>query len=350
MMKSFFYKLLIIVLPVGALVISVNYFVDPANLFSSGKYGAGIVDILAKGHNVDNISNYDERLLQEQMIEKQEKAPGILVLGSSRIMEIGSDFFPGTTVLNCGVSHANIHDLVAITGLFSDKKCLPKEIFLNVDPGLVGKRGTLEWQTLYRYYSEFCPEIGWNDDKGTGDPSQSNSLRKAYNLVSFEYFKQSLTFLLKGSGKRYFDIGSRTPVKGGRFSDGTICYPYIYTHPDTIKLADDARITAERDGIPEPDSDNLKIFNKLLDFFDREHIKVTFVMIPYHREYYSTVNTRQNGIFFTYDRYFRSLAKQRGIKVIGGFDPNAFGIRDSQVYDPYHCSKSAIKQIFSTAS
>ncbi|MEJ0081062.1 MAG: hypothetical protein WDM78_08985 [Puia sp.] len=72
-----------------------NYLVDPANIFTSKQYVAGIASILSLGHNVDNISNYNERLLQEQRVLKLTKTPDIMVLGSSRVMEIGSDFFPG---------------------------------------------------------------------------------------------------------------------------------------------------------------------------------------------------------------------------------------------------------------
>ena len=65
-MKRLLFNLFLIIVPIGLLVVMVNYFVDPANIFSGTAYVSGISDILVKGHNVDNVSNYDERALQEQ--------------------------------------------------------------------------------------------------------------------------------------------------------------------------------------------------------------------------------------------------------------------------------------------
>ena len=91
MIRRIILKLTLILLPVAILVISVNYFVDPANMFSSREYVSGIADILSKGNNVNNVKNYDERLLQEQMTTKLQRTPDIVVLGSSRVMAVGSE-------------------------------------------------------------------------------------------------------------------------------------------------------------------------------------------------------------------------------------------------------------------
>src|ERR1700761_9668227 len=144
-MKIFFYKLAAIILSAGLLLVLLNYTIDPANIYSSKKYIGGIAGILSAGHNVDNVSNYDERLLQEQMVTRLHHTPDIIVLGSSRIMEVGTDFFPGRTVLNCAVSHADINDLIAMAGLLDSTGHLPKTIVMNVDPMLIGQGKASEW-------------------------------------------------------------------------------------------------------------------------------------------------------------------------------------------------------------
>ncbi len=151
------------IVPTGLMVVLCNYFIDPANLFSSRQYVSGIAGILSSGNNVDNISNYDERLLQEEMIVRIKKTPDIVVLGSSRIMEIGSDFFPGKSVINLGVSHGNIHDLVAIVALLDSAGRLPKDVLINVDPNLVSYKGTNEWQSLSDYYDAFHKKYARDD-------------------------------------------------------------------------------------------------------------------------------------------------------------------------------------------
>ena len=148
-MRNLIFKLLIIIVPVGLMIVATNYLVDPANIFSGAHYVDGIANILTRGHNVDNLSNYDERLFQEQMIKRLHKAPDIVVLGSSRVMEIGSSFFPGETVLNCGVSHGNINDLFAIIGTLDSMNKLPSEMVIGVEHWLICVGGTSEWQSLY---------------------------------------------------------------------------------------------------------------------------------------------------------------------------------------------------------
>ena len=259
-------------MPVALLVLASNYFVDPANIFSSKQYTGGIAAILSKGHNVDNISNYNERILQDQMINRLQQTPDIIVLGSSRIMEVGSDFFPGKKVLNCGVSHANINDLAAIVGLLDSLGRLSGEIVINVDAGLVSKKSTAEWQSLSAYYNYFLRKIP-KENNIFNQNDQSNETKKLYSLISFDYFKESLNFLRSGSTKKYYDVNQQKPIIHGRFSDGTICYSAKYLYPDTVKVAHDARITALKEGLSAPDNNKIALLNSLIDFLKEKKDK-----------------------------------------------------------------------------
>ena len=339
------FKIVLVVCPVMLLVIFTNYRVDPANIFSSKKYVAGIADILSKGHNVDNITNYDQRLLQEQMALRLHRPPDVLVIGSSRVMEIGADFFPGKQVLNCGVSHANINDLIALVGLFDSLHLLPRHLVINLDPDLVGMGGSLEWQSLEGYHAYFLKKAraGSPDAAVAGG---SHSTDKLLSLFSFEYFKESLAFLTKGIDKRYYDVVHRQPVANGRFFDGTICYSASFSNPDTLQVANNARVTGSKSGIPPPDTAKIRLLNSMLDFLESRQVEMEFLMLPFHYEYYRAVNAHQHNLFFSYDSLFHQIASQRHIPLSGGFDENTYGIRESQFYDMFHCSKPAIQKVF----
>jgi len=341
-MRTLYVKLLIIILPTVSMVAITNYTVDPANIFSSSEYLGGIAVILSKGHNVDNLSNYDERLLQEQMVKRLPNSPDIIVLGSSRIMEIGSDFFPGKKVLNCGVSHGGIRDLAAITGLLDSLARLPPEVVIGLDPYMIGKGGTSEWESLSAYYDYFLKKTL---SESKEDHGLSNSYRKLSSFFSFDYFKSSLEFLIKRHSKHYWDIGTGIPLSG-RFSDGTIAYPESYRNPDTLKVALDARITGLKNGLPEPDSVSIGLLNELLNFLQQRRIAVKFVMTPYQPDFYAAINERQPMLFHRYEAFVRELGVKRNIPVIGGFDPINLNISNAQFYDMYHCSKDALKKIF----
>jgi hypothetical protein len=344
LIKTFILKLLLIILPIAFLVSASNYFIDPANIFSSKEYTGGIAAILSEGHNVDNISNYNERLLEEQIIIRLKQTPDIVVLGSSRIMEVGSDFFPEKKVLNCGVSHANINDLVALTGLLDSLGRLPHEMLINVDVGLISKKSTVEWQSLSVYHDYFLRKIPAGDNL-FNESEGSNEFKKLYSLISFDYFKESLSFITSGSTKKYYDISQQKPVLHGRFSDGTICYSAKYLYPDTVKVAHDAAITAFKEGLSGPDTIKITLLNSLIDFLQAKKIKIEFVMLPYHFAYYDVVNVNQQNLFHNYESLFCNIAKQKNIHITGSFDARKFGLNQSHFYDMYHCSKQAIQKI-----
>jgi hypothetical protein len=345
-MRRFLFKLSIIVIPVGIIVAAFNFFVDPANLFFPRDYVAGVAGIMLRGHNVDNVSNYNERLLQEQMITRVAAKPNIVVMGSSRIMEIGSDFFPGKMVLNVGVSHANIHDLVAITGLLDSTGHLPEEIYMNVDAGLISEQHTSEWQSIAPYYYYFTRK--YVDPKLISQKDNKESYPRLTAFFSLEYFKQSLEFLLAHGDKHYTDIQVQKPVKYGRFADGSVCYSETYKHPDTIKVASDAAITGAKEGLTLPNKDNIKLLKSLLAFFHQRGIKVHFLKLPYHFAYYAAVNKKQDNLFNHYDTIYNQIAVERQLTITGSFDATRYHMNGSDFYDMYHCSKEAIKKIFNT--
>ena len=341
MKRQLLYHLTLIIVPIAVLVLGINYFVDPANVFSSRSYVTGISSILLQGHNVDNVANYDERALQEQMVTKLTRRPDVVVLGSSRIMELGTDFFSGRTVLNCGVSHANINDVLAITGLLDSMGRLPQQVVINLDPHLICQGGTSEWQSLAAYRDFYLREVHVKEHSHAG----SLKMDKLYSLVSFEYFEKSVSFILQRKTKRFLDVGAGRPAVYGRFSDGTICYPASYDHPDTMKVAGDARIVGGREQVTL-DSVKVQQLDQLLDFFAARKIGVVFVMLPYHPEYYRMMNHRFPGLFDQYTQVFRRLSRDRQIPIHGGFDANSLGVSEGEFYDAWHCSKEAIKKVY----
>lgn len=343
-MKNLLLKLTLIVVPVALLVIMVNYCVDPANMFRSREYVTGIVDILVKGNNVDNVKNYDERLLQEQMITRLKNTPDIIVLGSSRVMEIGNDIFPGKIVLNAGVSHANINDLIAIVGLMDSVGRLPSEIVINTDHFLVSEEATPEWQSIFPYYNYFVSRYIPGHKEKTATPF-SNEMRRLSSLFSFSYFKESLLSLFNGDSKMYLDAGKSRPTGSGRLSDGTVCYPSQYMYPDTMRMATVARNTARRQGVSPPDPEKLRLLSLLIDFLKNKNVKLRFLMLPYHQDFYSLANKHHGGVLLQYDNLFRKLAAEKNIPVAGSFDPAAGGLGATHFYDMYHCNKEAIQKI-----
>jgi hypothetical protein len=347
-MKKLAVKLSVIFIPFGILVLCTNLMVDPANIFSGEEYVKKIVAILSSGNNVDNISNYNERLLQKYFLQSQvQKEPDIVIMGSSRVMEISHNIYPGKKLLNIGVSHGNIYDLMALAGVMSELRIKPEEILIGVDPFLIGKgeKGAGEWVVLNEYVKNFltnnCPNCEVSEIKD----EKESKVKKYYTAITFDYFRKSIEFLYKGNTKSVENVGTKVPKKYGRYVDGSIAYSKLYQNPDTMLVANVAKSTAKIP-VPEADSNKLKYLACLLNYCKVNGTNVTFLMLPFHPNYYTTVNNNQENIFNEYEMLYHKLAKQYNLKVVGSFSAQKEKLWHADFYDTYHCSGSAIKKIF----
>lgn len=339
-MKKLVLKLSLIIVPFGVIILLTNCIVDPANLLSTGKLENEIATILAHGKNVDNISNYDERLLQEEYI-KQVKPFEIVILGSSRIMEITSPFYQNIRIANLGVSHANIFDLVAITGVLDSLGKLPKTVFINVDNGLLEEGGTIEWQSLGDFVTFF-------DYKYLGLNIHVNTdlliWKKYYTLITFDYFKESLSFIWNSKSKKIVDCGTNLPQNNGRLADGSVFYNEKYRNPNLELIKNGAISTAKTKHINWIDAQKLLLLEKLVKFYQSKNMRIILLKIPYHPDYFQMANSEQGNILLKYETFFDEFAQKNNISIYGSLNPNNVGIPSKDFYDLYHCSGESINK------
>ena len=332
-------------LPISIIIAIVNYKVDPANIFTEEAYIDGIAKIIINRHNVSNISNYDERLLLKKIVSNLKFQPDRVILGSSRIMEIGSDFYPTDTVINCGVSHANIYDITALCGILAENKRLPKKLLINLDPFTLSDKVTNEWLSIASDYKFMLNNMQFSNQ--TEDKSDNLFNDKRFkSILSFSYFKESLNFIVNRNSKMYLDIGRSIPYPNGRFFDGTISYSKAYTNPDTLAFETIAKEYAVKNSNGNLDNEKVIILDKLIDYLISKNIIVEFVMIPFHPFYYTTLNSYHKNELIEYEKFYINFASKKGIKILGSFNPSKYGLINSNFYDAFHPSKQAIKKIF----
>jgi hypothetical protein len=347
-MKKLLLKLCIIFIPFAIIIVATNYYVDPANIFSGDAYVDKIATILASGNNADNISNYNERLLQKHFLQKQkEKNPDVVVMGSSRVMEISSNVYGEKKILNIGVSHADINDLIALAGLMEELKIKPKEVVINVDPFLISKgdNGVGEWITLKEYHKKFTEANCKGISNTETIEEENNQLKKYYTLITFDYFKNSLEFLCKGNTKTVENVGKKTPQKNGRFVDGSIAYSYTYLHPDTLIAAYVAK-SEGKNAAPETDNKKLTYLKCLIDYYKSKGVNITLILLPFHQSYFDEANANQKNVFNAYETFYTTMAMQNKVKIIGSFNAKKEGLNNIDFYDSYHCNGDALKKVF----
>ena len=343
-MKRFIIRTTLVILPVFILLVLVNYFGDAANLFSKN-FEMKVAEGLLSGSNVTNVTDYNERLLQKYLITKGKLCPDIVVLGSSRTLELNSSNFPGKTFFNNSVSGATIEDITAIYELYKQNKCAPKNIILGLDPWTLNKNNNqVRWKSLAREYNIFLTELKRDTvqhDESTDKYSQLIS--PSYFLASFKQLRHSKKpVLIKTVGNKEFT----------RVKDGSVSYGDDHRNQTLTQIEDKAKEYATVNNIysvekfNELSPDVIFVLENFIAALKRDNISVTFFLSPYHPLVYHIFETndqykeiRQSEI------YYRSLAAKYNIPVLGSFDPQAYGMDGSYFYDGMHCNEQGIKKL-----
>lgn len=342
-MNRFIKKFLIISLPVLILLIIVNYSGDPARILDS-EYEKEMATILMNGSFVTNISNYDERVFQKELINRMNNGPEILVLGSSRTMLINSTYFPNQTFFNNSVSGASIEDIIALFQIYKERNILPKKTIIGIDPWLLNENnGQSRWKSLEYFYNKYNEQNDY--------PISTSSSHKYGELLSLSYFQASIKVLTKkNSGtsrpkatlKKYNETNTK-------LTDGSLVYreDYRNANQNQINSKVDDYISGNIYSIEKFETISDDIWTEFQDFIStlkKENISVEFFLCPYAPKVYDKVSINYPNVEKTENLIVR-FAKDNGIKAYGSFDPYGLGFDETYFYDGMHCKEKGIKKI-----
>lgn len=342
-MKEFLYKSLIIALPVLFLIITVNYFGDPAKLFDKD-YEKEMSEIIMAGNFVTNISNYDNRIFQKELINRMNSAPELLVLGSSRTMQINSTYFPDYSFFNSSVSGASIEDIVALFQIYKERNILPKKIIIGIDPWLLNENnGQTRWKSLEFYYNKYNQQNYWS--------VSTRYLENFGELLSLSYFQASIEAIPGkfSSSSRPMATRQKLNRTNTKLTDGSLVYAEGFTNAtqDQINAKIDSYINSKVYSIEGFESISDDIWSEFKDFIDalkRENITVEFFLSPYAPIVYDKILKDYPNVVNT-ENLVVSFAKANGIKVFGSFDPYSLGFDETYFYDGMHCKEKGVMEI-----
>ncbi len=346
-------------IPLIFLIIGINYYVDPAFLFSNNDYEYKISKLLAEGNNVANISNYDERLLQKFYIQLIDKAPDIIVLGSSRSMQIRTELFPRKSLFNHSVSGASLEDIIAIYSMYIEKNTpLPKTVIIGLDPWLLNINNNQgRWKAIKRSYYKLANSLNIKLDSSI--PIHAN---KYLQLVSLSYFQESLKTVYKNiftKGKKrgnYFKVNTdkMIPNETMKRSDGSFLYDKKLRSVTTKEVEKSALKYINEKRIYSLEkftklNHNKKInLSKLILFILKKDSNIIFFLPPYHPTVYNYLDKSEKyKIINEAEAYFIRLAKKHKIPILGSYNPNKLNLTKRNFYDGMHPKENALKIIFS---
>lgn len=351
-MKSFIIKMLYM-LPIPLIIMGLNYIEDPANIFRKGPYEKGIVKHLNEGKNVTNVTNYDERLFQKYFITELNQCPDVIVLGSSRVMQLGKSYFPEEKLINNGVSGASIEDLLAIYDLYENKGCKIKKVRIGLDPYFLNDNNDQSrWKVLLAEYNEMLSKLELNKytEKKVIDESE---FEKYKQLWSVSYFKNSWSYFVRGVDVHYRPTAETINKDFTKLTDGSIVYGEISRNStlETVNRYATQSITEtpmySMREFTKMSSKYQTIFKHFIVYLQAKNIEVEFFISPYHPIVYDHIKkSKDYQIVFEVEKYFKQLANDHKIKLIGTYSPYIYQFNDTYFYDGFHCKEASLFQVF----
>lgn len=355
--KKHFLILMLIIITGLAGVAIFNYCIDPAGLFRLSRYEKGIAELLNSNQNVANLTNYDERLVQKYIVANSSENHDILVLGSSRTMQIHEGLFPHKNFLNCSVSGATIEDDIAIYELYRERARIPQKIIIGLDPWILNRNNEqTRWKSLSGEYQKASIRLGLSRSKNVFADNLNS--RRYIELLSLPYLEASYKLFKESKNQNknisYFPTSEKVLSVPVKLIDGTLSYPDNLQNisveeakKEAIKLADSSPIYSIGN-FNKLDEDNMLKFEKFIIDLQQQNIEVTFFLPPYHPiSYTKLVNNSRYKMVLEAQAYFISFANSHCISVIGSYSPYECNLTETDFYDGMHPKREAIDKMFS---
>ena len=343
-MKLFIKKSIFFIVSLVILIVSFNIIVDPANIFFGIEQK--IAKYLTEGYNVTGNYNINERSLQKQLIQKLKTSPSTVILGSSRIMQVGKHFY-GDDTINNGVSGASLEDLIAIYQMYFQRGYLAKKIVIGIDPWIFNENSSQDrWETLRsEYYSFFDEEIPF---------FRMPSITNYAQLLSLSYFQESFKMFPQILKTKKIEIKPTTNDVNETFTrlaDGTITYDLKYREVTNQEVENKARneISGDLYSLEKYNrlsEKALSEFDRFIETIKNKNISIEFILMPYHPLVYDYIKSNQKyNIVMDVEAYIRKYSIENDIPIIGSYDPEVLRLESSDFYDGMHLTPEGINKV-----
>lgn len=280
--------------------------------------------------------NMDERQFTLNRLSFDNNNPAALLMGSSRLMQAGSNVV-GQEALNLSVSGASIEDIVSILSEATARYPVDN-IYIGADPWLFNDdSGQDRWQTIGDKYYQWVTVLKGGAEATMLAPRTDYTIDGSISArIQALYYATNLQNLVAPDG---------TPGNQNKRSiDGVIVYTTEYMDKSQAEIETGFDALLKYSMEPYTHSEDRRVlFEQLLQSF--EGYKVHIVLSPYHPVFFSQMMA-ENAIFYEMESYFRSLANQQGIAILGSYDPVRVGCSADDFYDGMHPNERCMRKVF----
>ena len=325
-LKMKFQKFSIIVLTIS---ISLIIFSIISFKFFSSKNSteAHLAKLLTKTNAV-YATKMDERKFIKNRIIHENLDPKILIIGSSRIMQISNENFD-EQVINLGVSGASIEDHISITMMALEKFNIER-IILGADPWLFNKNNNqLRWKSISKEYNLAKKIILSQSEKrniihrfeeNKNYHFYESFLEKIYNKLnnrnlSFDLFLKNKNIITKNYIQR---DGKR--IYGKKRNKEELQVRKINYSMDKYEFS----------------NENYTLYKDFIKYLKNIRKKeVIILMSPYHFPSYElTIKTKP--YYYELESKIKELSKSTNIKFLGSFDASNVSCFENEFRDYMH--------------
>ena len=344
---------ILIFIPLPILLVLMNFLIDPANIFhdSSADVAKALLDGKAAYFGT---ANSNERELKRVMIEGMPHRVDCVTIGPSLVFGIRSENAGSDSFYNLSVSGADLYDDLATFGMLEAYGCEIDRAIICVDSYCFDRKlaNTFTRHEALMPYSDYMTSLIYNEKDEVPSATAAASLATKINqLFSITYFQASFDYFKQyGMAERKsWGIADESYGEAYYCADGSFVYPKGYSENCT----EDAVISAAREYDCDyyftkgecPDDIYFEIFKKLVIYLQDKGVDVDFFLCPLSPALWDICDFEAHPMLPELERMAREFANERGIDVIGSYNPYEVGVTNADFYDARHMKHESLCKI-----
>lgn len=330
--------------PLASVVLLVNAFSlrDAPERYA---YEHQVAAALQRGHLVRDIPAVSDELYLTTLLLRDRPAHlGVLVLGSSRVLEIGRDGTRSGPLLNAAVPAAHVADLLGAYGLALEHGPPPDTIVLGLDPWLLQR-------PPHRWPANPLAAAADRQRARLGLPPAPHDFRDELEFVrrlpSFAAFRDAFWRWRHPPRPHRLVLTNRADNPTfTRLPDGSVRYPAHWNSRDPqLGVADFLRPPPQGFSFA-PDADQEAALRALLTDCRRRRIVVRPVLAPFAPAVYRawSAPARQHYLPRA-EEHLRGIVASFGFTPVGSFDPARCGADAADFYDGIHPRRAVMHDL-----
>ncbi|HEY8963387.1 MAG TPA: hypothetical protein VIN59_02865 [Alphaproteobacteria bacterium] len=337
-------------LALGAIA-SVNWYADANGVYRGNarqeEARAYVSALLQSPYGL--VAHNDERSVKFELARQTDA--DCYTTGSSHEMEIAANTFPAirdhcTKHINLGLAGGTYEDLVTSLSILLTHRHL-KHVFIGIEPWM------FRWNADVRLSEQRDVNAQARKTLGLVDTAIANDhFDMAANLLNGSYFYANVKRMLhptptettQNFKEMQKDARNLLDDEHVFRPDGTYHYSvnFMKATPTPIGQVGNGEYKIAK---PYLDPTLTKEFENLIQSVLDRGIDITFLIMPYHPKVLECGSKDVCDAFMAVETYARKVAGEKGINVIGGYDPAPMKLKPDDFYDVMHVNGSRLHKI-----